>query len=681
MTIAHRSLRELFQDIAEAATVDPVRHLVALTYEFDDQQLINLLTQRALDEAWEPRGFDLRQIARIAPVVIYDARNTRDGQLTPHFLELLAVHMPAYSCHHPKAVLVALGRAIHLVLGSMNLTRTGLFSNREVALHWRFDADTTADMPLLTELLTLLRTGHADVKSKPLKAALDAMQAQAHAWSEATRADGRQPTQRHHLIASGYGEPKPAIAGLDQLVSLWSRGGGKALREVLAVSPFFDLPSANATLAETLDTRLGVPERFTLITDETVVPQIMRRHLGGCGEPVLRVIPETISHAERARIARANDRVVDRPPFADLSLTRRLHAKLLALHDGDRTLVYAGSANLTRKAWLGANRELGVAWWHDGPWEKLVSDVAAGLSGGAANLAARLTSTPPEPASADEDYAELPGYPDFVHGVTLARNDDGALRFTVHADSPSALGKLADFDVNWAGEALRFDAQGLSQPLDEALVYARLLGGRHLRFSPRGQPDAVYWQPFRHDSALWAEREQHLYASAMDWLGDVLGLDRPLPADPNEADVDAELPPDTTGADHDPNSAKPDSAAAERATNPTVRMQAYLSLFARAERELLRRADQIGALPAVEREAAWQRQVATPLQTGARLVARDAADTPAARVFKLGELMLLAKAAATRAGGQTVPNLQDASLPALSPPLQEWLVQVTAEST
>lgn len=682
MTIAHLSLRELFQVIAEAATADPVQHLVALTYEFDDQQLINLLTQRALDEAYEPRGFDLRHIARLAPVVIYDARKTREGQLTPHFLELLPVRMPGYSCHHPKAILVALGQAIHLVIGSMNLTRTGLFKNREVALHWRFSARETADLPLLLELLALLGAGHAGFASVPLTAALDAMQAQAGTWSDAALAEDRPPSRRHHLIGSGYGERDAAAAGLDSLMTLWSRGGGQALHEVLAVSPFFDLPGASATLAETLNARLGVPRRFTLITDEAVVPQLMRRHLGACAEPVLRVIPEAINGAERARIARANDLAADRAPFVDLSLTRRLHAKLLALHDGQRTLVYAGSANLTRKAWLGANRELGVAWWHDGPWDTFVREVTTGLSADTANLAARLASTPLEPASTDEDYADLPGYPDFVLGVTLGQDETGALRFTVRGESLSALEALANYDIGWAGEALHFDVQGRSQPLSEALIYARLLGGRHLSFSLRGQPDTVYWLPFRHDSALFAERERHLHASALDWLGDVLGLDRPLPADPDEADLAPGSPPGIEQVDDAPSVWSEDRGAVdERATNATVRMQAYLSLFARAEREFLRRADQIGAMPAAQREAAWQRQVAAPLQIGARLLARDVDDTPAARVFKLGELMLLAEASARRAGGQPVPGLQDPSLPAVPAPLRDWLTQISASST
>ena len=100
----HRSLRDVFETIADEARNNPVRHIVALTYEFDDQQLINLLVGRPLDELYEPCGFDLKRIAELTPVVVYDARKTREGQATPHFLELLPVQLPAYTCHHPKAL-------------------------------------------------------------------------------------------------------------------------------------------------------------------------------------------------------------------------------------------------------------------------------------------------------------------------------------------------------------------------------------------------------------------------------------------------------------------------------------------------------------------------------------------------------------------------------------------------
>ncbi|UFS72651.1 hypothetical protein LPW11_10745 [Geomonas sp. RF6] len=48
-------------------------------------------------------------------------------------------------------------------------------------------------------------------------------------------------------------------------------------------------------------------------------------------------------------------------------ITRNLHAKLLLLRRGKQAVAYLGSANFSGKAWLGDNRELGVAWIEERP--------------------------------------------------------------------------------------------------------------------------------------------------------------------------------------------------------------------------------------------------------------------------------------------------------------------------
>ena len=42
----HRSLRDVFETIADEARNNPVRHIVALPYQFHDHQPINLLLGR-----------------------------------------------------------------------------------------------------------------------------------------------------------------------------------------------------------------------------------------------------------------------------------------------------------------------------------------------------------------------------------------------------------------------------------------------------------------------------------------------------------------------------------------------------------------------------------------------------------------------------------------------------------
>ena len=241
----HRSLRDVFETIADEARNNPVRHIVALTYEFDDQQLINLLVGRPLDELYEPCGFDLKRIAELTPVVVYDARKTREGQATPHFLELLPVQMPAYTCHHPKALLVVLERSIHLVIGSMNLTRTGLLTNREVFLHLRCNRLETADATVFQEFFSLLESGYASFESEPLARTIAAARDRLAIWNQTA-------VSTQHLVSSGYGN-----TGMECMRRLWSEDGRGPALAVLAVSPFFDRASSRRILASELRANFG----------------------------------------------------------------------------------------------------------------------------------------------------------------------------------------------------------------------------------------------------------------------------------------------------------------------------------------------------------------------------------------------------------------------------------------
>ena len=262
----HRSLRDVFETIADEARNNPVRHIVALTYEFDDQQLINLLVGRPLDELYEPCGFDLKRIAELTPVVVYDARKTREGQATPHFLELLPVQMPAYTCHHPKALLVVLERSIHLVIGSMNLTRTGLLTNREVFLHLRCNRLETADATVFQEFFSLLESGYASFESEPLARTIAAARDRLAIWNQTA-------VSTQHLVSSGYGN-----TGMECMRRLWSEDGRGPALAVLAVSPFFDRASSRRILASELRANFGHFDKLTLVTDASARAHLARSH-------------------------------------------------------------------------------------------------------------------------------------------------------------------------------------------------------------------------------------------------------------------------------------------------------------------------------------------------------------------------------------------------------------------
>ena len=154
------SLREHFGAIFDDADKDPLDHIVILSYEFDDQQVLNLVVQRPLSEQFEPRVLHLAQVAETVPVVIYDARKTREHNRLPHFMDLLPVRKPVWTCHHPKAYLIVTRKRVHLVIGSMNLTATGLFNNREVFETFSWGEEDADNCRVLEEFVRVVRKGY-----------------------------------------------------------------------------------------------------------------------------------------------------------------------------------------------------------------------------------------------------------------------------------------------------------------------------------------------------------------------------------------------------------------------------------------------------------------------------------------------------------------------------------------
>lgn len=651
MKVQHRSLREVFEGIADESRKDPIRHLAALTYEFDDEQLVNLLVGRPLDETYEPRGFDLKRIAELSPVVAYDARKTREGQATPHFMELLPVAMPAYTCHHPKAILVVLSKAVHLVIGSMNLTRTGLLSNREVFLHVRCGPKDTGDVPLVRQFVDVLETAYADFHSQPLLAAIAGARERLAAWPASAAAT-------RFLVASGYG-----ATGLSRLRALWSADGRASVKAVLAISPFFDRGSAQQMFSDALREEFGAFEELTVVTDAATRQELSRRHFGGANASALRLIQPELAPSELTRIARAND-------LSDLGqrvVQRKLHAKVLALHDGARTLLYMGSANFTCKAWLGGNRELGVAWFDDQPWPALVAQLCAGVSTDPENCFHTVGERPLLEREQEEDYEGAPTWPTFVQSIALEFTPGRqSLRFVVQASDAQLLDQ---YTICWGAEQLTF-ANGISGPVAVATLFGRLLGGRNLSFRPLAAPETVHWLPFRHDTELFAERESLVYASAEEWMAYALGLERALPLHPNEVDPDAKQSSDAP--------APPARPIVSRLDNPVVRMQAYLSLFDRAARQVVDQGRQVLRLAPEEQGAAWEARVTIPLRSLARILARTADTmTEAEAVFKLGELLDLARELAHMARPHHVVPDPWADWPVV--PKDPWLRDYLAE--
>jgi hypothetical protein len=655
-------LQNIFVDIANNARVDPIERLLVLTYEFSDQQLVNLLAARALDDNFELRKNHLKFIADMQPVVIYDARKTREFSQLPHFLDLLPVNAAAYSCHHSKAYLFITEKTVRLVLGSFNLTFTGLFQNREVFVDFSWSKSEKDDLNVLRDFTALLKDGYAKwaqpASSGARHSIVATLERRLEQWY-----DGNAKNI-HSLLASGY-DHLIQRAGVDRLEALWREVSDKPPQRIFVVSPFFD--RGKNFLADVVVARLGAPEEIFIVTDEVNVAVLSKRHFGEADARMIRhlsLIPAEVAQAELTRISNSNDNV----RMDDLKVTRNLHAKVLVLCSGAHHLVYAGSANFTLKAWNGGNQELGVAWVAKGSADGLIASTLEALSADTKNCYSGLPDEPPVNAvEDDEDYVHVNGYPEFIDSILLEPDATGeGMHFTFSTGEPS---RLNDYVIRWG--SLQLEIVNLqSKSLSRDSFYTRLQGGRNLAFTPRTGTGQSFLLPFFHDATLVQQQDLFLFPSPEDWLRYYIYPESSSGVGAGEYLPGKKPPPLVPETFEEP----------DRENNIVVAMQRYLNLFSSVEAEFQQRAAAIASATFAaleERAEVCRTKIAEPLRVYAQLLEKERggkAKEICEQVFcfRLGELLLLCHSLAEKlpelvplvdslAAG-LVPRISDSSL-------------------
>lgn len=612
------SLADVFSDIFTSAEKDPLEHTAILSYEFDDQQVLNLALQKPLAEQFDPRTLHFAQLAETVPVVIYDARKTREHNRLPHFMELLAVRKPIWTCHHSKAYLIVTKARVHLVLGSMNLTASGLFTNREVFESYSWTSGDTEDLQLLAQFVSAVEKGYANFASGPLESALATVRRRLEDW-QGLSTDGSAA-----LVHQGYDEQ----SGLESLSAAWQVQFGENMPDrCIAVSPFYDRGSTEEVFAQSLRKAFPGLQRLDVVTDEAVLTQLSRRHFDAIPRTSVFAIGKEILPSERARIAAANAGV----DLSGLMLTRKLHAKVLVLSRGEDSLVYIGSANFTQKAWTGHNHEMGIARAYKQSAEQLLSSMRASLGFLAVNRFGELPDIPTYSGdeSAEDEYQDLAAYPEFVLGIELVESD---VPDKMHFQITVAQGdhqKLDDYLISWGPHQIRFSG-GCSQDLSQELLLSCLLGGRNLLFALEKNPSTNFFLPFRHAPRLFAKRDRFVFPTAEEWMLHYLGVESQSWRLPDEF-----LPGDAAILEDDPAG----RMMAARNGNRVIRVQQYLNLFSRVEAEFIGRARNVLESPEAEQSQLWESKISGPLATFSRVLLRTRLDEEG--LFKLGELILL----------------------------------------
>jgi hypothetical protein len=624
--IRHSSLKEWFAEIFDNRHKDAIEHLLVLTYEFDDQQLVNLVTGRSLEEDYQIRLSQLKIIARLRPVVIYDSQKTREFNSLPHFLELYPVHNSGFSCHHSKAYLLITAKSIRLLIGSCNLTRTGMFRNREVYNDFLWNKESLENSNVLRSFSEILERGYTEDLGKEganaVAPIINNIRIKMGEWSEG----GNKHTDNHSLLISGYtGYP----TGLEQLKSLW---GSRKLRKLFVVSPFFDQGN-HVCLAHEICREIGTPEELCIITDEKSMGTISKYHFDkSIGGKSLRLIPAEISPSERDRIQRANNN----RSVKDLALERPLHAKILVLVGDKEGLVYQGSANFSCKAWKGQNRELGIVHWDSNP-EVLIADIYRELGAGKENVYDLLQEQLKKDESiGDEENPEPDStFQFFVKRIVLhSKTDDSGTKVVWFELSAADNSRLSSYDISWGKNPIAFK-EGISGTIPQKKFFADLIGNRNLRFTLKSNPEKYYFLPFIYSESIHAEKEVIVYPDSNDWLDFYLGLQEEPLLQLGEA-----MPGEGNGmSSHEDY----DTLNVDRESNIVISMQHYLDKFSRVEKNFINMAGEISRLREEDKEKQLDQQILDPMETLCKILEREWKDSldHSSYLFKTGELVLL----------------------------------------
>ena len=656
---SYRSFRDITAGIFSRRNDDPIKHIFVLTYEFDDQQLQNLVCGNDLETDFELRQAQLKVLCDIRPVVIYDSRKTPEAPKLPQFLELHPWRSGAWSCHHSKAYLIVTATRVHLVLGSFNLTLTGLFRNREVFDYFCWGGDASDAFPrsdprLLREWTDFLKRFCLARLRESSHSALLAITETIEGHLSSLPEPAGTPVE--HLIVSGYSEPgmDSRRAGLDQLAQRWAEFyPGELPFAALAVSPFFDLQpgTGEGGFGAALRARFPSIERLSVVTSEPAAKGLSKRHFGGVNRGELFLVPELVTEEERKNLAVDSGGQGDSLQGAEIH--RKLHAKLLVLQGKSGCMVYFGSANFSAKAWLGANFELGLVRRVEAA-DSLRQSILRGIGARPEDRFAMLPETLPVAAAApadEEDYAEDGYFPGFIEMVSLQPGvEPENYRFVfelVAAINGADAGTLDDYEISWGNIRLQTArADGpviLSQELPRSEFRRLLVGGRNLCLKHRLHRNHAYYLPFQYHGELVAERESFVHPTSWDWISFYLN-----PASGTAGVVTpCEFVPGEVSGEHLPDSSL---FVVEREKNPVIAMQDYLSQFSRVEREFAARRKRIDSLPAARRIEELRGHIAEPLAALSRILMREVpaqearpADSLDSAAFKLGELVLLAR--------------------------------------
>ena len=506
--------------IEEALNLSDAKRLLILTYHLQGEALLRAINREA------PRSFKTwAKLESLDPVIIYDGKITGRLQVLPPSIELLP-HNVRGGLHHSKAWCKLAPNKIELTLGSFNLTEPGIYLNRELFRSFCWTPTDLSGSAMIKEFLEFVQDsiGPWREDGRALNEFIKEAVRMISTW------DYRPSTTK--VLSSGYKDQD----GLSLLIQEWKKNGATTVaKELVVVSPFFDTDPQNTFLDEIIGRELiSESTHLTLMTapnQHNILPMFRayakkwEEFKGGSSLYLSKKKIEKEDPEWSEINAIAKDRL-DEDLRKDYAAFRDLHAKLLAIYDGKRWLVYCGSANFTRNAWLGTNRELGWTEWLDLGKEQFISGLAEGLNAKALKWSEISSAVNPEELGREEEAEDFVNFPDCITGVKLFSVDSNLVQFRFAIDL-EVQPQIESYKIRWGNREIVLQTQP-----DKANIYlsqtislignVELLAQQNLELCHIADAEFKFFYPFVFDEVLREKRLLAMYSSSDEWLSKYL---------------------------------------------------------------------------------------------------------------------------------------------------------------
>lgn len=448
----YNSLAQILENFND----DKATHIkagVILTYEFDPVLAHSLARNELLQLDDDLEDGKLRFAGAFPACLFFDPKRSRNLPNFPGNFEIHFKSKKGYACHHSKAYAFALqDGTFELVLGSFNLTESGLFYNRETFVHFTLGANPSADVLSIFRQWRDFLTNHylPATASNGLTEYLTLLNAKLEPLTE------QDADSNLKLLYSGYGD---ANRGLDSLKEFCLTQALMEPTRLLVVSPFFDKDEKGGRrLLQQFHEEFPSLQSVSVFSSFDVWGKSFFKGFNDADVRCFK-IPNKTTEEENAAIDTFHQDSKSKLANVGRQFDRSLHAKvLLLLDDNAKGILYIGSANFSVKAWLGKNFELGVAGVctvdNAGSldWDK---EFVEHLLGVEVKQIVPCKDAPSVPDSEVDNDPEDPRMPEWLDSILLT---------TPQSPEPSSAGTISEDCSSLAGQFLFFKRCGYELP-------------------------------------------------------------------------------------------------------------------------------------------------------------------------------------------------------------------------